>query len=229
MASRMLPKIIGFVLRPFARPIRYGALKVMKRIRRPDDKRPMIAAANHILEDFILPSAFRIFTESKFRELALFSKLPVSEHDRIFNELEVAGVCLALFYFEVMKPFTKPGDFHFWREVEENLTKQLQRKLMGYGVDSDNVKLMRQLIDMRYSEYKQVARGVWTANDFGGSEFGALPPEKKHIAVDLQAIAVGTADHIRRGKIKEGDPLIKHLVGWLLDLYRTIGKFVRRL
>jgi hypothetical protein len=225
----MLSKIMVFILRPFIKPIRYGALKIMKRLRPPDDKRPAIATADHILDEIILPSVFYTFQESKFRELARFNKLPTSEHDRIFNELEVAGVSLAIFYLGTIKPFTKPGDFHFWRDVEEFLPKQLQRKLISYGVDSSNAKLLRKLIEMRSKEYDLLAEQVWNASEDKEPEFKNLLPEMKRIASLLQGIAIGTTDHIRRGEIKEKDPLIQYLIKWLLSLQREISKFVKKL
>lgn len=224
----MLSKIIIFILRPFAGPIRYGALKIMKKFRQPDDRRPVIAASEHILNEMVLPSVFHTFQGERFRELARFKKLPVSEHDRIFNELEVAGVCWAIFLLRALKP-RRPEDYHFWQETEERLPKQLQNILMGYGVASSDAKLMAQLIDMRREEYEKIAGHVWEASSQDKSEFRDLPPLLKTLGASIQATAVGTVDHIRRGKIQEGDPLIKCLIEWLISLERKIEKFVRKL
>lgn len=224
----MLSKIMVFILRPFVKPVRYGALKIMKRMRAPDDKRPAFAAADHLLDEIILPSVFNTFRERQFREAAYFNKLPVSEHDRIFNELEVAGVCLGIFYLETAKPLAGPRDFHFWRDVEEYLPKQLQRKLIGYGVDGSNAKLVRELIEMRYKEYMELAERVSGVSDIK-PEFKNLHPVMKRIASLVQGIAIGTTDHIRRGKIKEKDSLIQYLFTWLLSLQRKIGRFVKKL
>ncbi len=69
-----------------ASAIRYILLKIMKKLRPPDDKRPAIAAVDQLF-DKLMPSAFRVFRDSKFREVARFDKLDQVEHDRIFNEL----------------------------------------------------------------------------------------------------------------------------------------------
>ncbi|PIZ44544.1 hypothetical protein COY31_02405 [Candidatus Wolfebacteria bacterium CG_4_10_14_0_2_um_filter_39_18] len=224
----MFSRIIGIILRPFAGIIRYGALKIMKRFRAPDDKRPVIAASDHILNEMVLPSVFRTFQENRFRELASFKKLPVSEHDRIFNELEVAGICLAIFYLRAIKS-AQPKDYHFWQDTEEHLPKQLQRTLMSYGVASSNAKLMRELIDIRREEYEKIAEHVWDASTHYKPEFRDLPPEMKIFAARVQAAAVCATDHIRRGKISENDPLIKYLVNWLMLLHKKIRKFVNNL
>lgn len=224
----MTPKVAVFILRLFAGPIRYAVLKIMKRFRAPDDKRPAISASDHILNEIVLPSVFRTFQEDKFREHARFKKLPVSEHDRIFNELEAASICLAVFYLRAIKQ-VRLEDYHFWQDTEYHLPKQLQRTLMGYGVMSSNAKLMRELIYMRQEEYEEIAEKVWDASHQEKPEFRDLPLETKQLGALLQATAVSTADHIRRGKIEERDPLIKYLIEWLLLLQREIGKFVKNL
>lgn len=225
----LFSEIIGIILRPFAGSIRYGALKIMKKMRAPDDRRPIIAASDHILNEIAMPSVFRFFKEEKFRELANFKKLPVSEHDRIFNELEVASICLAVFYLRAIKSVVRPEDYHFWQDIEFHLPKQLQKTLMGYGLDGGDAKLMKQLVDMRCTEYEELSGEIWDANESNESEFKILPPEMKHFTATMQATAVGAADHIRRGKMIERDPLIRHLAFWLLSLQKKIAKFVKNL
>ncbi len=198
-------------------------------MRAPDDKRPMIAASDHILNEIMLPSVFRFFKEEKFRELANFKELSVSEHDRIFNELEVVAICLAIFYLRAIKSVVRPEDYHFWQGVEFHLPKQLQKTLIGYGLDGSNAKLMKQLLDMRREEYEKLSGEAWDANESNESEFKILPPEMKNFAATMQASAVGTADHIRRGKMIEGDPLIRHLAFWFVSLQKKIAKFVKNL
>ncbi len=225
----MASKIISFILQPFAKPIRYILLKIMKKIRQPDDERPIIATANHILKDIIFPYIFDIFKSDRFRELAEFKKMPTSEHDRIFNELQIAGISLVVFYLRTVEPLMGPDDYNFWRDVDDRLPRELQKILISYGVDGANAKLMRQLIDMRYEEYEKMKAEVLEVNDEENKNFETLSPELKRIVSTVQAIAVGTAHHIKRGKIKEGDPLIKYLVGCLMFLQKQIGKFVRNL
>lgn len=227
--KKMFSKILGYILYPFVKIIRYAALKLMKAKRPPGDRRPAIAAADHLLDEIVLPSVFRTFRQDGFREPANFKKLPVAEHDRIFNELEVSGICVAEFYLGQVKHFVKDGDFHFWRDVEELLSRQLQKKLTSLGVDGGNAKLMRQLINMRYREYGQLAEQIIRGGVLITPEFKNQPPEIKRSFAMMQAIAVGTADHIRRGKLEERDPLIKHLMNWFFDLQSKISKFVKNL
>jgi len=222
-------KVAVLILSPFVKIIRYGTLKFMKKLKRPDDKRPVLATANHLLDEIVLPSVFSTFNEKIFRELTHFKKLSVLEHDRIFNELEVTGICIADYYLETVKQFVKDGDFHFWRDVKNELSRQFQKKLEGYGIDSSSAKLMRKLVDIRYEEYDNLAEKVWDASGKFKTELKSLDPEMKRLASMIQATAVGTSDHIRRGKVKEGDPLIKYLNKWLLVLQKRIGKLVKKL
>jgi len=146
-------KILAFILRPFVKVIRYGALKLMKAMGNSRDRRPLIATAGHIIEEYVLPSVFRTFHENEFRRLAHFEKLPVSEHDRIFNELQVAGMSVAEYALGEAKQYVKDGDFHFWSGVEEEFPRQYQKILTGFGIGSSNAKLMRELV-------KNEAKGI---------------------------------------------------------------------
>ena len=222
-------KALLLILRPFAGAIRYGALKLMKRMRRPGDKRPIIATSEHLLNEIIIPSVFRAFSDPIFREHASFKALSREEHDRIFNELQVAGIYSAMVHLNTAKSAVRSEDYHFWQEVEEHLPLQFQKILMGYGVDGSNAKLMRKLIDLRGTEYAELQTHILDANNEAGKEFKTLSSNMKRIASAMQAIAIGTADHIRRGKIKEGDPLIRNLTTWLIFLQGKFRKFVRHL
>lgn len=216
-------------MRPFIGPIRYGSLKLMKKMRAPRDRRPIIATSDHVLSEIVLPSAFRVFKDGKFRQLANFAKLPVVEHDRIFNELQTAAVGLAIFYIRTIKPIVRPEDYHFWQDVETHLLKQFQKILMGYGVNSSNAKLVKQLVEIRSVEYEELARGVFNENYRQSPEFKSSSSEVKWIVAAVQATAICTADHIRRGKIQPEDHLIVHLKAWLMILQRKIGKFMIKL
>lgn len=225
----MLPKFLIFILRPFAGPIRYLMMKLMKRFRVHDDPRPIIAASEHILHAFILPTLFATFNDTKFRELANFKKLPRSEHDRIFNELEVSGVCISIFYLRSIKTLVRPEDYHFWQDTEWHLPKQLQQILLGYRIDSSNAKLMRELIEMRLKEYEEMLFEVHKINQEMSAEFKSAPTEVKEFAAALQVTAVGTVGHIRRGKYAPGDPLIHYLGEEFMKIQRPLSRFVKKL
>lgn len=225
----MLPRPILFLLRPFVKPIRYGALKFMKRFRQPDDGRPIIAASEHLLNEFILPSTFQLFRDAQFRDLAAFKKLTTAEHDRIFNEVVVAGIATLIVCLDGMSSLVRVEDLNFWHQVQEHAPKQFQRELMKLGVLSSNAKLMRELIDMRYAEYQDLARQARAINESENKLFRDLPDELRQVGAMIQAVGIGTADHIKRGQLAAGDPLIRFLVNQLFALYQQLSGFVKRL
>lgn len=210
------------------RTIRFYLLKLAKRLARGDDERPVVMATQQTL-DIGVESAFEIFRNKRFRELAQFQKLSQVEHDRIWNELEVTGICLALFCLEHLHAIIKPEDFHFWRRVKERLPREFEERLLSIGVESADAHLLRGLIDMRYGEYADLIRQSWEIWDREEPAFRALPHDTaRHSVARAHALAIGTADHIMRGKLT-GSDLPRFLRGWLLFLNESFGRFVVRL
>lgn len=222
----MFARIIGFLI---AKPIRYLALKVMKAMRQPDDMRPVIAVADHLVGDIVLPSVYAIFQDAQFRERARFQKLTSAEHDRIFNELHVAGVCLAMCCLEVAHTIVQPEYLHFWTKAREYLPRQVQQSLVKFGVDGANAKLFRQLIDMRFEEYEHWANEVWDMWSEEEPRFRSMPEGMKRVISRVDAIAIGTTDHILRGKDDAGGHLARCLRAWLHPLNENIGRFIKKL
>lgn len=211
-----------------ASAIRYILLKIMKKLRQPDDKRPAMAAVDQLL-DKLLPSAFRVFQDSQFRKVAGFDKLDQGEHDRIFNELEVAAMSLCLFCLEQREAIVGNDDFYFWKEVHEQIPIQFEQKLLSFGVDKENARLFKDLIKIRYNEYEKIGEGsrdyFEEHKDFKNVGNKAV----KDALVRVQAVTVGTADHIRRGNLKRGDKLLRVLRNWLFPLDMEMTKFIRKL
>jgi len=212
----------------FLKIIRYGVLKIMKKMWRSDDKRPIIATANHILEEMALPSGFRTFRDASFRSLARFEKLPVSEHDRIFNELIVSAICVPLFCIERMKEY-KVEEYHFWQNVGKAIPQQFQYKLMSMGLDGGNAKLMRELITLRYEEYEKFLPKIAEVHVQESADFKNFSNFARYLGAAIHSTAIGTADHIRRGDMKPGDPLVTYLIHWLMNLQHSSVDFVRKL
>lgn len=208
--------------------MRYILLKIMKKMRQLDDDRPIMAAAEQLL-DKILFSAFHVFNDAQFRRIANFDKISQAEHDRIFNELEVSSVCLCIFILKQREFMMGHKDFHFWEDVCDYLPESLKQRLVGYGVSNENAKLLKDLIKMRYDEYEKISNNLFDYID-NEDKFKEVKNENaKNVLNRVNSIAVGTADHIRRGKLKEGDELIKYFHAWLFPLDIEISKFIRRL
>jgi len=208
------------------RIIKYLLLKIIKKLYWPDDNLPVGAAAEYLL-DKLLPSAFKVFKDSEFRKIVNFDKISQVEQDRIFNELEVAAISIALFCLEERESVVQLKDFHFWKGVCEKMPAGFEDKLLKLGIDPKNARLFKDLIEIRHVEYVKISEGNrdWIDNDLRElkSEYA------KEVMARVQAIAVGTADHIRRGKLKVGDALISHLRNWLFPLDMEITNFIKKL
>lgn len=215
-------------MRKIAEIIRYLMLKMMKRGWHPEDNRPIIAVCDHLLDKLIF-SAFHVFNDPQFREKADFENLSQEEQDRIFNELEVSSICSCLFIIERRELIIGNRDFHFWKEVCKYLPESLKKRLLGYGVDEENAGLLKKLIKMRKDEYEKISDNLleYMDNDEKFKDVGKRI--SKEILSQANSIAIGTIDHIRRGKLKKGDKLIKYFHSWLIPLDIKITKFVKKL
>lgn len=232
-----MKKLIVILLRPFAEVIRYQMLKMMKKMGNSDDHRPYIAVAKHVIEDLVLPYVFQTFREAEFEQCAGFDKLPLAEKDRIFNELEVAGIIMGVYGVSLATEQVKDGEFHFWSRVEEEYPRQLQQVFTGFGIDSANAKMLRDLVKMRQKEYDDIAEQVWRAGALLGKDALLKMREQHGHAVSnvkrelstAHAVAIGTADHIRRGRLQEKDPLVMYLVKFNLTLQKKVVHFATKL
>lgn len=204
-------------------------LKLMTRLAPAGDDRPVLAACQQLIR-LTSESGFVLFKTEQFRGLVRFETLPEVEQDRIFNELEVAGILLALFCLEHVDAFIERIDFHFWRKVHEALPGRFERHLCELGVAESNAALTRKLIAMRREEYQELIDETWQFWKEEEPAFRELPHDTaRHSAARTHALAIGTADHILRGKLKPGGDLPRLLRSWLLVLNEEVGRFVLKL
>ena len=209
--------------------IRYLMLKIMKRTRMPDDNRTIIATAKHLIEEILLPSGFEVFKDKEFRQLTKFDQLPRLEQDRIFNELIVSSMLTAIFGSARAEEIVKPEDYHFWRAVHIELPRQFEYTLREFGSESKHVRLYRDLIKMRQEEYERLGEDVWKIWDEEETKFKNMPIIGREIVSWVHAVSIGTADHIKRGKLTQKDKLPRYLRWWLFDLNEQVGKFIKKL
>jgi hypothetical protein len=224
-------KIVSIIPKPilaiFAPAIRHVLLKIMKCFSAPDDPRPAMSAADQMI-DKILPSVFRFFKDSKFRKVAGFEKLDIKEHDRIFNELEIAAISLCLFCLEQRDIIIGQDYFHFWENVRKKIPQQFEQIFLAIGVDKENAKLMKKLVLMRHEEYVKISSGsrqyFEEQNSF--EEYGEY---SKDVMTRVQAVAVGASGHILRGKLEIGHGILRVMRQWLFPLDFEVTKFISKL
>ena len=157
-------------------------------------------------------SAFQLFHDKQFRQLAGFEQLSQAEQDRIFNELVVASVVLIMLVLEA-PDLRVAGEF---RDYLSDLNKKIPKAHLDYlrvsGVETEYLRDWEKLIAMRYEEYARDRHDVRAAAmQIESSEKGLDLDDlsKIQMLVPVQAVAIGCHHHICRGDTEGQDDLFK--------------------
>ena len=167
-------------------------------------------------------SAFQVFKDKKFRQLAGFQEKSQTEQDRIFNELVVAFVVLIMLILEA-------PDLRVAKEFQgylSDLLKKIPKAHLDYlkssGVKNKHLKQWKKLINMRHQEYARDKHDVRAAAmQIESSEKGLDLDDlsKIQMLVPVQAVAIGCHHHICRGKTDGQDELFKATLKNLSKFY----------
>ena len=169
--------------------------------------------AKKITED-IASSSFDFFKQSDFRELVNFEKLERTEQDRIFNEIVVTGLSLAILMFESMEKVANNKNLkQFLIEIRVELASYYGNWLKELGTPQEFVDLWKKLIEMRVDEYRK---------DYQEHQKELEKDWKKNPWVFVTAL--GGYHHIRRGKVKQEDKLFKMFLKWVIKNANKICK-----
>jgi hypothetical protein len=157
-------------------------------------------------------SAFQLFQDKQFRQLAGFEQLSQVEQDRIFNELVVASIVLIMLVLEA-PDLRVAGEF---RDYLSDLNKKIPKAHLDYlrtsGVETEHLRDWEKLITMRYEEYARDRHDVRAAAmQIESSEKGLDLDDlsKIQMLVPVQAVAIGCHHHICRGATEGQDDLFK--------------------
>lgn len=160
----------------------------------------------------IAKSAFRVFKDEEIRRVLDFSKIEEIERDRIFNELVVTGLSLAILMAETISEINKERRNSF-RKLQEEIFVYYPNWLKELGVEERYCDIWIKLIKMRCNEYR---------NDFKNYQNDFPDPQKANPWISV--VAIGGLHHLRRGTTSPQDPLFKHLLAWLKFLANDIEK-----
>jgi len=166
--------------------------------------------------------AFGVFNDKRFRQLAEFEKLSQTEHDRIFNELIVAGDILVMLVLEAPDLRIDPDVRGYLTDLNKRIPKAHVEYLKELGIEAKYLKEWEQLIAMRYEEYARDRHGVRAAAmdiESAEKELDLDSLSKIQLLVPLQAVAIGCHDHICRGKTEGRDDLFKLILKSLSKFY----------
>lgn len=161
----------------------------------------------------IADSAFKVIQKKKFRKMAGFSGLSQTEQDRIFNELLVNGLSLAILIFRTVKERSSGEKRSYFNELQMEMASAYPNWLKELGTDVKFVEKWKGLIKMRCDEYEK---------DFKEYKKELPDPQKANPWVHI--VSIGCHHHIRRGKTDEKDPMFKFVIEWISGLSEMISK-----
>jgi hypothetical protein len=157
-------------------------------------------------------SAFYLFRDKQFRQLAGIEQLSQAEQDRIFNELVVASVVLIMLLLEA-PDLRVAGEFqNYLAGLNKTIPKAHVDHLRSLGVESNHLRDWEEVIAMRYEEYARDRHDVRAAAmQIESSEKGLDLDDLSRIQmlVPVQAVAIGCHHHICRGDTEGQDDLFK--------------------
>lgn len=170
-------------------------------------------------------SAFDLFRDKAFRQMACLEQLSQTEQDRIFNELVVSYLVLIMLMLEA-PDLRVPGEFrHYLAALKERIPKAYVDYLKNLGIENRHLEDWKKLISMRYEEYARDRHDVRAAAMQIESSEKPLDLDglsKIQMLVPVQAVAIGCHHHVCRGDTQGRDELFKQTLKRLSRFYVEI-------
>jgi hypothetical protein len=157
-------------------------------------------------------AAFQLFREKQFRRLAEFERLSQIEQDRIFNELVVAFVVLAMLLLEAPDLRVAGESRDYLAGLNKAIPKAHVNHLKTLGVETNHLRDWEKLMAMRYEEYARDRHEVRAAAmqlESAEKNLDLDDLSKIQLLVPIQAVAIGCHHHICRGDTEGRDDLFK--------------------
>lgn len=170
-------------------------------------------------------SAFQLFWDKNFRQLASLEILSQVEQDRIFNELVAAYLVLILLILEAPDLRVSRDFRDYLRGLQEKIPGAYLDYMRTLGVQSEHMRQWEELIGLRYDEYARDRHEVRAAAMQIESSEKALDLEdlsKIQMLVPVQTVAIGSHHHICRGETGGRDDLFKATLKSLSRFYVDI-------
>ena len=166
--------------------------------------------------------AHAMYWQKDFQRLARLDSLGQTEQDRIFNELVVGCIVLIMLSLEAPDIESRDEMKAQFREIQDALPDAHVRCLRELGCKSKHLKEWKTLIRMRFDEYARDRHGVRAAAmklESQDKDLDLKGLSRIQAMVPLQAVAIGTHDHICRGKTDGHDELFKFILNQLGRFY----------
>jgi len=176
--------------------------------------------------------AHTMYWDKEFQKLAKLSSLNQADQDFVFNELIVGCIVLVMLSYEAPDLNIDDEMKGYFKTLRDMMPEAHIKYLQNMGLKSRHLKDWKKLINMRFEEYARDRHDVRSAamklrtadRDLDLDSLAGI-----QLMVPLQAVAIGTHNHICRGKTEGRDELFKCILNMLAKFYthlrlNTLGK-----
>lgn len=167
-------------------------------------------------------ASFDFWSKPEFRKMINFDSVSRTEQDRIFNELEVSVLGLFILNLDYAVEHSKTDEQEvFYSRLKQAITEEFLNIYKKLGIEEKFIQQWRILIDMRLEEYRKDFK---IALEESKKLKDVEDDELRGVWAKVETITIDCLSHIRRGDVKEGDPLWRTLRRWFTYLEATFDK-----
>jgi len=176
----------------------------------------LLAKASQNLAQVVTSSSFEFWQRPDFRLYVNFSNISQTEQDRMFNELEVSVLGLFILHLDSALKTVQDEQKIVLSALQKDLASGFLQLLSSTGIEKKFIDQWKILIDMRLKEYREDFKTATKASE----KMREFREEEalRNVWARIETITIDSLSHIRRGEVKEGDPLWKLLRKWYITL-----------
>lgn len=186
----------------------------MKDLRKETAK--LLAKSSKNIAQMVASSAFEFWQRKDFRLYVDFKNISQTEQDRMFNELEVSVLGLFVLKFEQASEGAGEDRKIVFTALKKDLPAAFIEILADTGIEEQYLDIWKKLIDMRLTEYRRDLK-LALKESKNMTEF-EKDDSLRTTWARIETITIDCLSHIRRGDVKEDDPLWKLLRKWIITL-----------
>lgn len=186
----------------------------------------ILSLSSQNLAEFIASSAFEFWQRKDFRLFIDFNNISQTEQDRIFNELEISLLGLFILHIEQALKVVKNEQKIVLNVLLKDLDSGFLQVLSNAGVEAKFIDQWRILIDMRLKEYREDLKTAIKMS-LSWKEF-KNDEDIRPAWTRIETITIDCLTHVRRGDVKEGDPLWKLLRKWFITMDATLNPITQQ-
>lgn len=179
----------------------------------------LLESAKHIAK-MVSSSSFELWKRKDFRLYVEFDKIPQTEQDRMFNELEVSLLGLFILQFDYTISEAEEEKKIVLLALQRQLSPAFISILADLGIENKFLKQWQQLIDIRLKEYREHVKLAYEETKKG--EELKEDPDIQASWAQIETITIDCLSHIRRGDVQKDDPLWKLLRKWFITQFSII-------